>query len=384
MSIPILTRREFIKIAGLGVAGLAASSIPLSRLGFIPGGGGNTYRTQHVVVVQFSGGVRRKETIDKQDNIPNLARIARQGVVNESVAYGQYGHISAQYMTLTGVPEPFGIRSKSRPSKPYVYEYIRKEEKLSAAQAWHIGPFAAANYSTHPEYGQPVGANLLMPGLFGGQIAQTLKPYGAIKKRTPDEDAAFRKLLDSLDTTALPTNASGCFFGNDEAVNRAVEEFLLDQLTNPTNLSRDLQSLKMAQWVLNTFQPALIGVSMMDPDVAHRNLTAYEQAIRNNDAGVGALWDAIQQNPKLRDTTALIVVPEFGRDEKENREGGLDHSDKSEDFQRVFLIGAGPDFKKNQVATQKAAVVDVASTIAELLGFNASLSQGQVMRWLFS
>ena len=49
-------------------------------------------------------------------------------------------------------------------------------------------------------------------------------------------------------------------------------------------------------------------------DVAHQgSFSLYAKAIRNADRQVALLWEQIQKLPAYRDRTALIVVPDHGR-----------------------------------------------------------------------
>ena len=53
---------------------------------------------------------------------------------------------------------------------------------------------------------------------------------------------------------------------------------------------------------------------------------------RRNDQEIGKLWDLVQQDPVLKDTTTLLVCPEFGRDKDLNERNGLDHGDGSDEL----------------------------------------------------
>jgi hypothetical protein len=47
------------------------------------------------------------------------------------------------------------------------------------------------------------------------------------------------------------------------------------------------------------------------------------------------------------------------------------------------LVALGPDFKSNVTLNTAYEQIDISATIAELLGFDFSVSNGRVMRQLF-
>jgi uncharacterized protein (DUF1501 family) len=108
------------------------------------------------------------------------------------------------------------------------------------------------------------------------------------------------------------------------------------------------------------------------------------EVIRRNDAEIGKLWDAVQQDPALRDSTAILVLPEFGRDKNLNERQGLDHGDGSEELRKVFLIAAGPDFKKGKVLRDEYQTQDVAPTVLSFFGVKPRYSRAKPIRALFA
>ena len=92
------------------------------------------------------------------------------------------------------------------------------------------------------------------------------------------------------------------------------------------------------------------------------------------------LWDSVQKDPELRDTTSIMILPEFERNANLNERNGLDHGDGSEDLRKLFMIAAGPDFKQGATMTKPVNSYDVCPTIAELLGTKAEDARGKVLR----
>src|SRR5262245_46472185 len=117
-----LTRRSLLK-AGVAAAGVAA--LP----GSLFAAAGPSLKTKRVLVVLFAGGVRSRDTIGTPANVPNLMRLAKQGLVYPNCGVANLGHYGASLSILTGVPEYMGIRENSRGYNPTIFEYVRKELK---------------------------------------------------------------------------------------------------------------------------------------------------------------------------------------------------------------------------------------------------------------
>ena len=91
---PSPSRRDLLRSGA--VAPLALSGAPLAAAGSRPAG---PYKTQHVIVVAFAGGVRTRETLGTPANVPNMKRMADEGVA----------YMRALGLHLTGWP--FALRS---------------------------------------------------------------------------------------------------------------------------------------------------------------------------------------------------------------------------------------------------------------------------------
>jgi arylsulfatase A-like enzyme len=133
------------------------------------------------------------------------------------------------------------------------------------------------------------------------------------------------------------------------------------------------------------FRPKVLGITLQNHDVAHNSFNGYVDVIRRNDAELGKLWDAIQADQELAETTAVVVLPEFGRDKDLNERNGLDHGDRSDHMRKVFLIAAGPDFKRNRVVKTDVRSIDVCPTLLSLFSKQPpAWSRARIMRDLFA
>ncbi len=380
-----LFRREFLK----------SSAIAASAAAFFPWrsalGASAPAKTRHVVVIAFAGGVRSKETIGMPQNVPSLTQLGTRGCVFPNVKAENVGHYGAALSIFTGNTEVFGIRENARSTNPTIFEYLRKNGQVSANSVWlsTTGGDQQVNFSygLHPKYGGRYGASLIAPeGLFNAEFKDILDTFGRPKVQAEGETKKVDELAAMLDGGALGVKASK---GIDHASQRSVEEFILKEITGQTtNLTgpgaADAKALRIATNILRVFKPTLLGVALQQADAAHASYNQYKEIIRRNDAEVGAMMKAIDQDPELKDSTAILVLPEFGRDKNLNERNGLDHGDGSEDLQKVALIAAGPEFKSGKTVKEMIATIDVCPTVAKILGVDAPYASGKVIRSLFA
>ena len=140
--------------------------------------------------------------------------------------------------------------------------------------------------------------------------------------------------------------------------------------------------MHVARNLMSIFRPRMLGVTLRNPDVAHGSYNNYVTVIRRNDEELGKLFDAVRGDPELSESTAIFVLPEFGRDRDFNARRGLDHGDNSDDLNKVAMVAWGPDFKRGKVVTQDVRSIDVTPTILSMFGVRQGL-QGSVLSGLF-
>ncbi len=81
--------------------------------------------------------------------------------------------------------------------------------------------------------------------------------------------------------------------------------------------------------------------------------------------------------------TAIVIRPEFGRDDEVNHSGQLHHSEGFYCTHRVASIFWGPDFVTGVDRTTVISRLDMAPTLASLFGVKALYAEGRVMPGLF-
>jgi len=378
-----LTRRKFLKGSGL-----AMMSLPLLHGPALAAR--NRFKTKHLVLVAFAGGVRSKETIHTPANVPNLMRIAEQGVIAPNVNVMNNGHFGATMTIFTGNTEYRGIRENERGPNPTVFEYVRKGQELPAQTVWLSTSGGAQQrnlvYSQHEDYGEKYGANLIdAEGVFNTEFKRVIDSFGKPSVPGETEEEAVAKLRKAMQPA--PETRGG--LSNDPETIDRLQKYILEEIAGRTARitgpgSSDARALQVAVSVLRIFRPTMLGIVLQNADIAHGSYNAYQNVIQRADEQIGRLWDSIQADPQLRDSTTVMVLPEFGRDANLNQRNGLDHGDNSPDLRKVAMVAAGPDFKKGRTVTKDFKSIDVTPTACALMGVESDHAKGRVMRELLA
>jgi arylsulfatase A-like enzyme len=127
--------------------------------------------------------------------------------------------------------------------------------------------------------------------------------------------------------------------------------------------------------IMENSRPRILVCREFAHDVGHDNLGRYLQAIQATDRRIGRLFDWVRSHPYFGNTTAIIIRPEFGRDDEPNRYGELHHSYGYYYTHRVASIFWGPDFRRGVDKTTVVSAHNIPPTLAAL--FNASTRQVQ-------
>ncbi len=143
----------------------------------------------------------------------------------------------------------------------------------------------------------------------------------------------------------------------------------------------DLATLAAAKKVLTTYLPALLLVNFKEPDASGhaKDWAGYVQGIRDTDTYVAELWQHIQAEPELHDRTDLFITNDHGRHLDGHGDGYISHGDDCEGCRHISMLAVGPDIAVGKVVEQQRNQVDLAVTVARLVGVSLSGSTGQVM-----
>jgi phosphopentomutase len=134
-----------------------------------------------------------------------------------------------------------------------------------------------------------------------------------------------------------------------------------------------------AAYLANASRSHLSFILFDDTDMAHQGRWSwYTGAIRQADELVFHLWQ--RRGPD----TNLLVLPAHGRaDHGETRWGFMGHGRDDEGCSRLWMLALGPDFAAGRVLEERAQLIDVAPTIAHLLGLDFPC-RGRVLEEAFA
>ncbi len=437
-----MKRRTFLKKSALTTAaGIAAPYIlPSGRL-FAQTG---SAMADHVVLVLFAGGVRHQESVlqrylgdsqglDIEGNIlynllegapPELkivygtdtadgqpggqpispilqTPLQTQGTLFPEVRFSSAGTGHFQGLS-TGMSGFYGTTQglRQRPAHPTIFEYVRRYLGAKATDTWFIGngirnSVPLLNYSAHPDFGSRYGGNFFAPnvtfGPAGEDYLKGFRVYHPEEQLTP-----MQEMRTFLNQNFLREGAGIPNLNNTEAEKEDIKAFIkatferkeAGQIAFPAvSDNADLNTVAYAAEVLRWFKPKVTVINMNAVDSCHASYTDYLAALHRGDHAIGFLWNYIQnQIPEMSDKTALLVMPEHGRNYEPN--GIIDQNDwfafdhdGDANSRRMFAMMAGPGIDANlSVGTDDAPVGDAADmvpTIAEILGIkNEVMSRG--------
>src|SRR5947209_3100890 len=361
------SRREFLRtVAGAGAA--------TSLFGFAPRCAYAGSPAKKVVVVTFGGGARDQETFmpEGQENIPLLlSRLVPQATFfTQVVNRGILGHYVATASLATGVYETFNNFAAVSPQNPTVFEYFRKGLNRPSSDAWVIAPsngFNRIGESDHRSYGAGLGARVILPKrLLAGALSA-------------NDLGQFEHLLrDNYETPLYAPNLAG----NDmelhelaEILKLSVSEFSAHAQTIG---SPDELSIYIAGHLMRQLAPTMLWITLHDIDVAHSGaFSLYVDAIRRSDRLCSQLWDAIQREPEYAGKTAMLILPDFGRDSDTDPGGnGFQHHRTGDTLSRTtWMLALGPGIRQNVVVDRPVESIDIVPTLGSLLGFPTGLAR---------
>jgi hypothetical protein len=173
----------------------------------------------------------------------------------------------------------------------------------------------------------------------------------------------------------------------------------LDVLGNSTNLEwrnsfvPNMDATDRDDWItylelinaLKTERPNLVFMNLKGPDInGHaNNWSGYLDAIEETDSLLAELKIFIDNDPHYSGKTTLIMTNDHGRHLDGIRNGFVDHGDNCLGCTHINFYGYGPDFKAGITINNERELIDIAPTVAHLLGFRFKGSRGDIMTELF-
>jgi hypothetical protein len=366
-----LDRRELVRAVCGSVMAAAVSSVLPQRAW------ARATDRRKVVVVTFGGGARDQETFapEGQENIPRLLHelIPQAAFFTQVVNQGILGHYVATASLATGVYEHFNNFADVSPENPTVFEYFRKGKRRPARDAWVVAPSNGFNRIGQSSHRQ-----------FIGQGASVVLPKRLLAR--PDGRAAFGGLEHLLsDNYESPIQAPVSLAAETppEQIASMLRLSVADFAAHASTLSSpDELSLFVVRRLMQELAPSLLWVTLHDIDVAHSGaFSLYLEGIRRTDTICAELWRTIQSDPEYKDKTNLLILPDFGRDSDTDSGGnGFQHHRTGDVLSRTtWMMALGPDIRQNTVVDRRIESIDLAPSVAALLGCDAPMARGKLI-----
>ena len=142
----------------------------------------------------------------------------------------------------------------------------------------------------------------------------------------------------------------------------------------------------MALRALEELRPRFLSLIYRDVDYVHWGLPyLYSRGIQRMDKGLWEIAQYLDKDPYYRGTTTLIVVPEGGRGTNPKvRLPFQHHNTEDEGSHEIFLYARGPGIPKGKRVDRVSQITDVGPTIAKLLGVEMPRAEGRVLDELFT
>ncbi len=378
-------RRQALSLGAAGLASLATGSFSWAR---------DAYTGPNVIIIRFGGGVRRQETIVAETTYaPFLQRILiPRGIlfagmeieqiegVDTSHGEGTLHILTGKYKGFSKVPG--GPVQRLEPDVPTLFEYLRKHFPVPVHQALLInGEDRTAEefftFSTHHHFGVEFRSQVL--SLYRFKIHRLRRELDSGLLTETDVQTKTRELerLEQQDYQSTGSNSSELAAFWD----RWHHYYGSSGLINPRG---DRVLTELAVWAIRDLRPKLLMINYQDPDYVHWGYKShYYNGITIIDQGIQRLFAVVEQDPEYRDNTVVCIVPDCGRDSNPFLAVPFQHHFNSRSAHEIFALLIGPGIPSNQRVDKVVSQVDIAPTLAQLMGFKTEFAEGQILEEAF-
>jgi hypothetical protein len=347
-------------------------------------------------------------------------------ITNLRYAEGAPGHLQGGAVLVSGAYNNIENRIDAHAPAPTLFELHRRASGAPSTDAWYVsnpgGFYRTLQLSQHPEFGAAFGGSWLSPPTLMSPIVplitggeRTLKLGQGLVLPTiphdPAQAAAVRRLTAVLDggyrdypnsslefRAAASDNASLEDHYGEAFADASYQSFFPDSFGigvdfGDGNLQATADALTTfhAERVLTTFKPKVMVMTLIDIDACHTDYNGYMRGQQIADACVRHLWETIESTEGLAGKTALLVLPEHGRQLFFNGNNpdvlgrsGIDHGIGDDGDRDVWLLALGPDFRPGVIAPTNVSqsgrasgryeTIDVVMTAAAILGQDATMT----------
>jgi Protein of unknown function (DUF1501) len=384
-----VSRRTFLKVGSLGVAGLTLADAMRARA-FASRVERAPVPDRSVILIWLDGGPPQHETYDPKPEapvefrgplkaistavpgalvselLPNHARLLDKVSLIRSLHHDNGDHFAAAHWMLTGYLGPNGanqapqypsagsiiarLKGPRQPGMP-AYVGLPNTHSVGIAPGYHGSAYLGSSYNPFNADGDPNSEGYRVPNL-------TL-PSGVDRRRMNRR----RGLLGSLDQTCRDFDGSGIAAGFDRFEQEAFSLVLGQRAREAFDLRKEDPRLRDRYSRHQWGQSALLARRLVEAGVRYVTLTFggwdYHSSLEKGmhrvlpilDATVGSLIEDLD-NRGLLDSTIVLVMGEFGRTPRINKTGvpGSDPVPGRDHWGNVMsVLVAGGGFARGQI-----------------------------------
>lgn len=398
------SRRKFLRgslasLASISFGGLAVPLLPGAAEAAAAGPvvGGREYRGPNVIVIRFGGGVRRMETLDAQKTWSPYLRheLTRRGVLfprmeiasmeglDPSHGQGTLNILTGAYDRYEDVSGKF-LGERFEPKVPTVFEYLRKAFDVPEHQTLIVNGEDRPGeefytFSNHHLFGVDYRSNVLSLYRFKAHLIRRQLEEG----RWPDGERAAKKLeLETMESLDRRAPGHGAPSAPIQGFWDRWRQYYGDSgLKHPRG---DSLLTELAVQAMRQLRPRLMMVNYQDCDYVHwGNVNHYTRGIQIMDEGLRRIVEFADRDEYYSHRTVFIVVPDCGRDANRLRAVPCQHH-FTRTSREIFALAFGAGIARGLEFDGAAQQIDVAPTIAALMGFRAAHAQGRVLEEAFA
>lgn len=406
----VLDRRDFLmgSIATLGLAGAAPAAALARGLGAEGRGTGTApaspirprseYKGPNVIIVRFGGGARRLETINEQHTwSPYLCHeLKKRGTffplmgidspkgVGVSHGQGTLNILTGLYDRYQDADDKFlGERFEAR--VPTLFEYLRKEFDIPEHQTLIVNGEDRIDeefytFSNHHLFGVDYRSNVLSLHRFKIHLLHRQLEEGFWKDGDIRKKRADLAEMESVDYRVKERGAQAPEL--QSYWDRWRSYYGTSGLVNPRG---DRVITELALRAIRELRPKLMILNYQDCDYVHwGNIHHYTRGVQIMDEGLRSLVAATEADEVYRNNTIFVIVPDCGRDSNPLRAVPCQHHFNTKSAREIFALVMGPGIANGVVVDKPAEQIDIAPTIAALMGFKAEHAQGEVREEVFA
>lgn len=287
----------------------------------------SAYKANHHIILVLDG-PRWSETWGDSTRhlIPNQANILKQegtfftNFKNNGVTLTNSGHTAL----CTGVYQRISNLGKQLPKNPNIFQYYLRQNRQDKRKAW------------------------------------VLTSKGKLEMLANTKNKKWWNTY--MPSTYCGVNGSGTGYPDDRSMYPAFKQIILEN------------------------KPAITIINLLDIDSwAHQgNWEKYTAAIKELDGFALDLWNTIQNDPVMKDKTAIYITNDHGRHLDGKKNGFESHGCSCDGCRHISLLAIGPDFEKNKEVHREYGLIDIPATIAHMMNIDMPTSKGKPIIELIS